>query len=121
MNATSFLDEIKNRTDRPTFGDVMSEFCSRIGMTYFLDRHGDAGVPASFHGIPDGLSAITAPVAMWWHPQTLCLVVEDVSGKRVGFKSTSFRLLGLGLIPGRLEAILDGLISKLRGQGSAVN
>lgn len=70
--------------------------------------------PDSFNGVPDALEKIRRPVAMWYHTPSMNLVILDDSGVKVGIRSTALRIPLIGMHPGNINALVEGLQAKLK-------
>ncbi len=68
----------------------------------------------SCNDVPGALVKIHRPVAMWYHNPSMCLVILDESGVKVGIRSTCLRIFLIGLHTGNVRDLIEGLQEKLR-------
>src|SRR4051812_2932781 len=50
---------------------------------------GEEAKPTSQNDVNQALQQITKPIAVYWHPERLCVVIVNVDQQRVGVKSAS--------------------------------
>ena len=75
--------------------------------------HAEENYADSNHNVQGALDKLGRPTAMWYHTRSMCLVIQDKSGEKVGVRSIELRMPLIGLHVGNLNALIEGLKAKL--------